>query len=57
MEKLTEKLNAIVISKSTKENLIKIAEREQLYIQQVCRKLLKSAIDEYFSNQSHKVSL
>jgi uncharacterized membrane protein len=57
MEKLTEKLNSIVVSKSTKENLIKIAEKEQLYIQQVCRKLLQFAINEYLSNPTTKKPL
>lgn len=47
MEKLTEKINAIVVSKSTKDSIIMIAESEQLHIQQVCRRLLKSAINEY----------
>jgi hypothetical protein len=49
MEKLTEKINAIKVSKSTKEDIIKIAEEEQIQIQQVCRRLLCKAIKEYFT--------
>lgn len=49
MEKLTETINAIKVSKITKDNIIKIAELEEIQIQQVCRKLLNKAIKEYLS--------
>jgi hypothetical protein len=48
MEKLTETINAIKVTKSTKKNLIKIAEIEEIQIQQVCRKFLNRSIKEYF---------
>ena len=54
MEKLTEKINAIKVSKSTKEDIIKIAEEEQIQIQQVCRRLLCKAIKEYFTKTEKK---
>jgi hypothetical protein len=54
MEKLTEKLNAISISKATKESLIRISEKEQIQIQQVCRRLLRSAIEAYDKSGSKK---
>ncbi len=54
MEKLTEKINAIAVSKSVKDKIIKIAEEEQIQIQQVCRRLLCSAIIEYFSKLESK---
>ena len=44
MEKLTEKINSFKITKKMKEDLIKIAEVEQVYIHQACRKLLNLAI-------------
>jgi hypothetical protein len=50
-EKLTEKINAIKISKSVKEAIIKIAEEEQIQIQQVCRKLLSRATIDYFKKR------
>jgi hypothetical protein len=50
-EKLTEKINAIKISKTAKESIIKIAEEEQIHIQQVCRKLLSRAIEDYFKKR------
>lgn len=49
MEKLTETINAIKVSKSTKNSIIKIAEIEELQIQQVCRRLLTRAINDYHS--------
>ena len=48
MEKLTETINAIKISKKTKDQIIKIAEIEGIYIQQVVRRLLKDAASDYF---------
>ena len=51
MEKLTETINAIKVSKSTKDSLIKIAEIEELQIQQVCRRLFTKCIKEYFENK------
>jgi hypothetical protein len=47
MEKLTETINAIKVTKSTKQAIIQIAETEQIHIQQVCRRLLRNAITEY----------
>jgi uncharacterized membrane protein len=52
MEKLTETINALKISKSTKDNIIKIAEEEQIHIHQVCRKLLTNAVKEYILKKS-----
>jgi UDP-galactopyranose mutase len=52
MEKLTETINAIKVSKSTKDYIIKIAEAEQIHIQQVCRKLLSNAIKDYISKNN-----
>jgi propanediol dehydratase small subunit len=46
-EKLTEKINALKVSKSVKEAIIKIADEEQIQIQQVCRKMLYRAVNEY----------
>jgi hypothetical protein len=47
MEKLTETINAVKISKSLKDAIIKIAETEEIQIQQVVRRLLKRAIENY----------
>jgi len=47
MEKLTEKINSFNISKTMKDSLLKIASDEQLHIQQVCRRLLNKAINDY----------
>lgn len=47
MEKLTEKINAFNVTKSTKNMLLQIAEEEQLQIQQICRRLLMTAIKDY----------
>jgi inactivated superfamily I helicase len=47
MEKLTETLNALKISKSAKDKLIEIAEKEHLQIQQVYRRLLYMALENY----------
>jgi propanediol dehydratase small subunit len=49
MEKLTETINALKVSKSTKDTILKIAEIEQLHIQQVCRRLLTSASKKYLT--------
>jgi propanediol dehydratase small subunit len=54
-EKLTEKLNAITVSKSLKESIIKIATDEEIQIQQACRKLLTNAINDYFSKKKKKL--
>jgi len=56
MEKLTEKINAFKVSKSIKDNIIKISDLEEINIQQTCRKLLRIGIDEYFNkhNQNNK---
>ena len=51
MEKLTEKINAFNISKSTKNTIVQIAEKEQIHIQQVCRRLLKAAVECYIANE------
>jgi hypothetical protein len=51
MEKLTETINAIKISKELKDKIIQIAEIEEIHIQQVIRKLLKSAVNNYFKNE------
>ena len=50
MEKLTEKMNSFKITKKMKNDLIKIAENEQLYIHQVCRKLLALAIKKHIED-------
>jgi len=50
-EKLTEKINAISVTKTTKDSLIQIAENEDIQIQQVCRKLLSNGIKEYFERE------
>jgi len=55
-EKLTEKINAIKVSKSVKNDIIKIAEEEQIQIQQVCRKLLVKAIKDYFTKRKKSFS-
>ena len=47
MEKLTETINAIKVSKTTKDSIVRISEQEEIQIQQVCRKLLSMAIKEY----------
>lgn len=49
MEKLTETINAIKVSKTTKNGLVKIAQMEEIQIQQVCRKLLSKKAFSYFS--------
>lgn len=49
MEKLTEKINSFKISKSMKENIVEIASKEQIQIQQVCRILLDKAIKEWLN--------
>ena len=56
MEKLTETINAIKVSKTTKDSIIKIAEFEELQIQQVCRRLLSKAIKDYMSKDDIKKS-
>lgn len=56
MEKLTETINSLKVSKTTKEKIIKIAEIEELQIQQVCRRLLTKAIKEYFSKDENIVN-
>lgn len=55
MEKLTETINAIKVTKTTKNCLIKIAEMEEIQIQQVCRKLLTKGIKEYLSKDIDNV--
>ena len=50
MEKLTEKINAIKVSKTIKDNIIKISDYEEINIQQSCRKLLRIGIDEYLNS-------
>jgi hypothetical protein len=57
MEKLTETINAIKVSKNTKENLVKIAEIEEIQIQQVCRKLLNKGIRKYLSKQNKDTNI
>ena len=52
MEKLTETINAMKVSKSVKNGLTKIAQIEELQIQQVCRRLLSKGIKEYLSNKN-----
>ena len=54
MEKLTEKLNAMKISKTTKDCLVQIADQEEIQIQQVCRRLLSAAIKEYLTKLESK---
>ena len=51
MEKLTETINSLKVSKSTKDSIIKIADIEDIQIQQVCRRLLKTAINLYFEKK------
>jgi hypothetical protein len=51
-EKLTEKINSIKVSKSVKEAIIKIADEEQIQIQQVCRKILSKAIKKYLETRN-----
>jgi hypothetical protein len=51
-EKLTEKINAITVSKSLKDSLVKIADIEEIQIQQVCRKLLSKGINDYFEKKN-----
>lgn len=46
-EKLTEKLNAITVTKSMKDVIIQIAYTEDIHIQQACRKLLNLGLKEY----------
>jgi hypothetical protein len=49
MEKLTEKINAFNVSQVAKDNIIRIAEFEEINIQQACRKLLKLGISKYLN--------
>ena len=49
MEKLTEKINTFKVSQSVKDDIVKIAEFEEINIQQVCRKLIRLGISKYFS--------
>lgn len=56
-EKLTEKLNAITVSKSLKESIIKIADQEEIHIQQVCRKLLLRGMKDYLKNNKKEGAL
>ena len=51
MQKLTETLKAVKVSETTKDAIVKIAEIEELQIQQVCRRLLILGIKEYFKNK------
>jgi hypothetical protein len=53
-QKLTEKINAIKISKTVKDSIIRIAEEEEIQIQQVCRKLLTKATSDYFKKRKSK---
>jgi hypothetical protein len=55
-DKLTETLNAIKISSSLKNRILKIADIEGIQIQQVCRKLLDVASKEYFDNPNFKLT-
>ena len=55
MEKLTEKLNAMKISKTTKDCLVQIADVEEIQIQQVCRRLLSAAVKDYMSKIDKKI--
>jgi hypothetical protein len=52
-QKLTEKINSLKVSKNTKNAIIKIAEKEQIQIQQACRKLLTVAIKVYFEGEEN----
>lgn len=47
MDKLTEHINAFKVSKRIKDKIIAITEAEELQIQQVCRRLLTLAINNY----------
>jgi len=49
MEKLTEKINTFKVSQAVKDSIIKIAEFEEINIQQACRKLIKMGISKYFN--------
>ena len=50
MEKLTEKINTFKVSKTIKDQIIKISELEEINIQQACRKLLRIGITKYNTN-------
>ncbi len=52
MEKLTETINAIKVSKTIKNGLVKIAQIEEIQIQQVCRKLLTKGVKDYLSKKN-----
>jgi hypothetical protein len=54
MEKLTEKINTFLVSKTIKDGIIKIAEEEQLQIQQVCRILLTKAVKKYIEENNNE---
>lgn len=54
MEKLTEKINTIRVSKTLKDQIIEISEIEQLQIQQICRRLLVIGVNEYLKQKLSK---
>ena len=47
MDKLTEPINAFKVSKPVKQDIIKIAEDEELLIHQVIRKLIRIGLKNY----------
>lgn len=57
MEKLTEKINTFKVSKSVKDDIIKISEIEEINIQQSCRKLLKLGITKYLSKLNTDIDI
>lgn len=55
MEKLTEKINSFKIDKPMKDELLEIADNEDMYLQQVCRKMLKMGIEAYKNSKEKRV--
>ncbi len=53
MEKLIESIGSFKVSKTLKDDIIKIAGEEQIHIQQVCRKLLTKAVKRYFEEKEN----
>jgi hypothetical protein len=52
MEKLTEKINSFKICKNVKDGVLKVANDEEINIQQACRKLIKLGLHTYNLNMN-----
>jgi beta-lactam-binding protein with PASTA domain len=55
-EKLTEKLNAVKVTESIKNKILKISDIEGMHIQQVVRRLIERGTDMYFNDKNFQFS-